>query len=90
MASFQIKTIAPPASIPATAPARVVRFQNSENSISGPKAAPKPAHAKEVMLKMVELEFQAIAIAMMVITASVMREHHMICFSVASFLMMPP
>ena len=53
------------------------------------KAAPKPAHANDVMPKMVELEFQAIAMATMVMSTSVMREHHMTCFSVASFLNTP-
>ena len=28
-------------------PCLVVRFQNSENSISGPNVAPNPAHAKD-------------------------------------------
>ena len=66
-----------------------MRFQNRLSSISGPKAAPKPAQANEVMPKMVELEFQAIAMATMVMMTSVMREHHMTCFSVASFLNTP-
>ncbi len=57
-----------------------MRFQNRLSSISGPKAAPKPAHANDVMPKMVELEFQAIAMATMVMSTSVMREHHMTCF----------
>ena len=66
-----------------------MRFQNRHRSISGPKAAPKPAHANDVMPKIVELEFQAIAMATMVMSTSVMREHHMTCFSVASFLNTP-
>ena len=81
--------MAPPATIPAMAPARVVRFQNRENSIRGPKAAPKPAQAKAVMPKMVELEFQAMAMATSVMSIRVMREHHMTCFSVASFFTIP-
>ena len=34
-----------------TAPWRVVRFQKREKSIRGPKAAPKPAQAKDTTLK---------------------------------------
>ena len=46
-----MKTIAPPESIPASAPQRLARRQNSENRTTGPKAAPKPAHAKETIWK---------------------------------------
>ena len=52
-----------------------MRFQNREKSISGPKAAPKPAQAKEVMPKMVLLELKAMAMAKSVMTIRVMREH---------------
>ena len=52
MAYFQTNTITPPETIPAMAPALVVRFQNSANSTSGPNAAPKPAHAKDTTRKM--------------------------------------
>ena len=44
---------------------------------------------RQLMPKMVELEFHAIAMATMVMMTSVMREHHMTCFSVASFLNTP-
>ena len=43
--------VAPPVIIPATAPWRAVRFQKREKSIRGPKAAPKPAQAKDTTLK---------------------------------------
>ena len=48
--SFQIRTLAPPVTMPAIAPARVVRFQKSEKSMIGPKVAPKPAQANETRL----------------------------------------
>ena len=35
--------------MPATAPARFVRFQKSARRMSGPNAAPKPPHANETM-----------------------------------------
>ena len=66
-----------------------MRFQNREKSISGPNAAPKPAHAKAVIPKMVELAFQAMTMAMRVITVRVMRVHHITCFSVAFFFRIP-
>ena len=56
---FQMKTIAPPATMPAMAPCFVVRFQNREKRTSGPKAAPKPAQAKDTMRKTELLGFQA-------------------------------
>ena len=37
------KAITPPATIPARAPCKLVRFQNREKSTSGPNAEPKPA-----------------------------------------------
>ena len=49
MAYFQINTIAPPTTMPARAPHLLVRFQNRAQSITGPKAAPKPPQAKETM-----------------------------------------
>ena len=49
--NFQTNIIAPPETIPARTPHLVVRFQKSENSIAGPNAAPKPAHAKDTILK---------------------------------------
>ena len=54
-----MNTIAPPATIPLSAPHLLVRFQNSEQSIIGPNDAPKPAHAKDTMLNTDELGSQA-------------------------------
>ena len=51
MAYFQMNTIAAPETIPAMAPHLLQRFQNRPKSITGPKVAPKPAHAKETMRK---------------------------------------
>ena len=83
MASFHTNTLTPPATMPATAPAWVVRFQNRENSISGPKVAPKPAQAKETMLNITLFSSMAITMAMAAITSRVMRETHITCLSVA-------
>ena len=58
-ANFQIKIMAPPTTMPARAPWRFVRLQNRENSISGPNAAPKPAHAKETIRNTELSGFQA-------------------------------
>ena len=49
MRNFQIKVIAPPATIPASAPCILERFQNNASSTSGPNEAPKPAQANETI-----------------------------------------
>lgn len=46
---FQINTIAPPETIPASAPKRFVLLQNKEQSMTGPNEAPKPAQAKDTI-----------------------------------------
>ena len=51
MPYFQMKTMAPPATMPASAPCLLARFQKRARSITGPKAAPKPAQAKDTMPK---------------------------------------
>ena len=48
---FQTNTMIPPTNMPAKAPFRLVRFQKRENSMIGPKDAPKPAHAKDTIAK---------------------------------------
>ena len=73
MPYFQMNTIAPPEIIPASAPMRVVRFQNSANSTTGPKAAPKPAHAKDTIVK-TEFSFLAQIIATIAMAIIVRRE----------------
>ena len=50
----QISTVAVPESMPAIAPNLLVRRQYSEQSISGPNEAPKPAHAYETTWKIDE------------------------------------
>ena len=45
MKFFHSTTVAPPSTIPASAPARVVRLTNSAANITGPNAAPNPAQA---------------------------------------------
>mgnify|MGYP000667720345 CR=1 FL=1 len=44
-----MNTIAPPDTIPARAPWKVVLLQNSEQITRGPNAAPNPAHAKDTI-----------------------------------------
>ena len=72
MTSFHRKTIAAPLTIPAMAPARVVRFQNRLNRTNGPKVAPNPAHAKDTILNTELLESLAMntAINEMIITVN--------------------
>ena len=75
--------------IPANAPHFVVRFQNRANRTRGANAAPKPAHAKETMRKMMLSSSKAIRVAMMVIKTKVIRETIITCLSVAFFLKTP-
>ena len=56
---FQMKTMAPPATMPAMAPCLLVRFQNRAKRTTGPKADPKPAQAKETIWKTELSGFQA-------------------------------
>ena len=49
-AYFHTNTITPPTSMPERAPHLLLFFQNSASSTTGPKAAPKPAHAKDTMV----------------------------------------
>ena len=60
---FQTNTITPPEIMPARAPWRLLRFQNRAKSITGPKAAPKPAQAKDTMVNTELSGFQASRIA---------------------------
>ena len=78
-----------PTTIPEIAPAYEVFFQNKEKSISGPKVAPNPAQANEVIPKIVLFESQAITIDIMVMTAIAILDAHITCLSVASFLNIP-
>ena len=87
--SFQTNTIIPPLSIPAIAPAFVVRFQKSEKSISGPKVAPKPAQAKETSLKITLFSLSARIIAIMAIAPRVILVAHITALSLA-FLFITP
>jgi len=49
--------------MPAIAPARFMRFQKSESITRGPKVAPKPAQAKDTMVKIMLFSSSAIKIA---------------------------
>ena len=71
------------------APARLMRFQNRENRTSGPKVAPKPAHAKETMVKITLFSSSAMMTATSVMTSSAIRDMVMTCLSEASFLNRP-
>ena len=66
-----------------------MRFQKREKSISGPKVAPKPAHANDVMPKIVLLASHAMNMEISVMATIEMRETSMICRSLASRLRMP-
>ena len=52
-------TARPPDIIPAIAPGLFVRFQNRDNTTSGPNAAPKPAHALDTSPMMELFGFSA-------------------------------
>ena len=68
---FQINTMEPPQTIPASAPHLLVRFQNRENRTTGPNAAPNPAQAKETMANTELSGFLAMNAATTEITRSV-------------------
>ena len=78
---FQIKTVAPPDTMPEIAPGRVVRFQNREQITSGPKAAPKPAHANETMPNTELSGLRAIIIPRIAMPTTVRRAASMLFFS---------
>jgi len=81
--------------MPAMAPYTLERLQKRANSITGPKAAPKPAHANEIMTKielsgslamnaaMAAITITAdLAIIMPVFSESLMSKHSFMRFSV--------
>ena len=78
-----------PPTIPAIAPALVVLFQKREKSMMGPNVAPKPAQAKETILKITLSLSSAITAAIIAIMQRVIRETHRTCLSEASFLKIP-
>jgi len=80
-----MNTILPPVSMPAIAPALVVLFQNNENSIIGPKVAPKPAHANDTTLKITLFSSNAMIIPNNETSSNVIRETIITCLSVASY-----
>ena len=84
-----MNTVAPPASMPAMAPERVMRFQKRENSTSGPNVAPKPAQANETIVNITLFLSRAITAATAVIISRIARDRRMTCLSVALFLNMP-
>ena len=87
---FQTNTMIPPESIPAMAPARLIRFQKSENRITGPKVAPNPAHAKETMEKMTLFSSHAMIIPTRAIKSSMILEICMTFLSSALFFFQSP
>ena len=75
--------MAPPDSIPASAPHRLLRFQKRANSTTGPKAAPKPAQAKDTMSKIELSGLDAMTMAITAMTITVPRATHMVVLSLA-------
>ena len=67
-----------------------MRFQNSERSISGPKTAPKPAHANETMPKTDEFASHAITTPITEMIISVKRATIISAFSSSLILKSPP
>ena len=76
-----MNTIAPPEIMPARAPVLVVLLQNKENSITGPKDAPKPAQAKDTMVKIELLGSLAIKAAITAIITTVSLAASIVPFS---------
>ena len=87
--SFQRNTMPAPPTMLAIAPALVVLFQKREKSMMGPKVAPKPAQAKETILKITLSLSSAMTAAITAITQRVILETHITCLSVAFFLNTP-
>src|SRR5574344_2083737 len=75
---FQMNTMAPPDTIPASTPHLVVRFQNSAVSMAGAKVAPKPAHAKDTMVNTELLGSRARNTAITEMAMTVTRATHMV------------
>ena len=78
-----------PLNIPAIAPGLLMRFQKSDNNISGPKVAPNPAQAKDTIWKITLFSSNAITIPTAARTKRVIRDTIITCLSVASFLQIP-
>ena len=78
-----MKIMAPPQTMPASAPWKFTRLQNRLNSISGPKAAPKPAHANETMRNTELLESQAMTTPTTAITRRLRRAISRRCLSLS-------
>ena len=87
--NFHINTVAPPAIIPAIAPALVVFSQNSEKSMIGPNVAPNPAQAKDTTLNMTLFSSSAINIATKDMQRSVILVTRSTALSSASLLISP-
>ena len=85
MRYFQINTIAPPDTIPASAPHLFVRFQKRAQRINGPKAAPNPAHAKDTIAKTELSGLEAMITPITEITIKVTLAIIMEAFSLKSF-----
>src|SRR5699024_2983274 len=84
--SPQITTVAAPTIIPAIAPPRVIRCQQRDKTISGPKAAPKPAQAYPTKSSTDESGFIAIIAAISAMATVAIRPTVTSSLSVASLL----
>ncbi len=82
---FQMNTIAPPATIPASAPCKVVRFQNKAQIMTPANAAPIPAHAKDTIPNTLELGSLARNSPITAIPRMVPRAIRRLCFSLNFF-----
>ena len=81
MLYFQKKTMNPPAIIPAVAPYLLERLQKSARRTTGPKEAPKPAHAKDTIWKTELSGFHAIPMERPAIIKRQTRATYRSCFS---------
>ena len=80
----------PPQIIPARAPCQLERLQNNARRTTGPNTAPKPAQAKDTMVKTELFGSRAMNIATTAIRRSVILSATMLSFLVSlSFRMLP-
>lgn len=77
---FQMNTMDPPQIIPARAPCQLERLQNNARRTTGPNTAPKPAQAKDTMVKTELFGSRAMNIATTAIRRSVILSATMLSF----------
>ncbi len=80
MRNFHTRTDTPPAAIPRRAPVNVALFQNRASITTGPKLAPKPAHANDTIWNTEDAGSRAIIIPRIAMMITVTRAASMLVF----------